>query len=511
MPLMTLNKKIVLISIGSIALSTALALLVQGYAIQSQGIELTHNTMRAAMISAESIRASVASLRGRHAFDEGGMLRQAAQTSDFRQSAYYDTVPTVAAWRSIEKVAQQEGFEFRIPSNHPRNPRNTPTSAEAAILEYLEKSGAPEYFKADRRSNSIVYARPIRLTDDCMFCHGDPATSPTHNGKDALGFVMENWHAGEIHGAFLLTAHLDEVDHVASAKAQADATRTTVLWMIPAALLIAAAFLFYSRRSIVRPLLQVVDVTHRSSVETSEASRQIAAASQSLAQSATEQASSLDFITATLKTVAEKSRHTADAAGDAKSVADRSRQAAQRGIEEIARMDSAMREIRASTQSVSTIAKTIDDVALKTNLLALNASVEAARAGAAGAGFAVVADEVRTLAQQSAAAAKQTTGLVTEALDRTVKGVEICSHTVDRLKEIEEQSKPLDRAVNVIASAAEEQRGEIERVTGSVAELNEAIQGVAANAEQSAAAATEMNAQSDQLRVAMEALTELIG
>ena len=508
---MTLNKKIVFISVASVALSTAVALSVQSYALRSQGIELTRDTMRAAVISAESIRAATSSLRARHAFQEAALLDQAKNTSDFHQSTLYDTVPVVSAWRSIERVARQEGFEFRVPKLHPRNPQNEPTPTEAAILETLEKTGAEEYFKVDRAANSIVYARPIRLTADCLGCHGDPASSPTHDGKDVLGFRMEGWHEGDIHGAFVLTAHLDQVDHVASARAQADATRTTLLWMLPAALLIVGAFLFYGRRSIIRPLLEVVETTHRASVETSEASRQIAAASQSLAENATEQAASLESINAALATVAEKSRSTAQAAGEAKSFADESSGAAQRGIEDIGRMDSAMGEIRIATQSVSRIAKTIDEVASKTNLLALNASVEAARAGAAGAGFAIVADEVRTLAQQSAQAAKETAALVGDALDRTVRGAEICGHAVDRLKQIEQCGKPLNKVVGVIAAAAAEQRGEIGRVTSSVSELNQAIQGVAANAEESAAAATEMNAQSEQLRNAMEALTRLVG
>lgn len=69
---------------------------------------------------------------------------------------------------------------------------------------------------------------------------------------------MEGWHAGEIHSAFVLSAHLDQVDHVASARAQSDAIRTTLLWMIPSGAFIAGAFFWYSRRSIIRPLLEVI-------------------------------------------------------------------------------------------------------------------------------------------------------------------------------------------------------------------------------------------------------------
>jgi methyl-accepting chemotaxis protein len=82
---------------------------------------------------------------------------------------------------------------------------------------------------------------------------------------------------------------------------------------------------------------------------------------------------------------------------------------------------------------------------------------------------------------------------------------------VSRLKEIEDRGKPLNHAVGAIASAAGEQRSNIERVTSSVAELNQATQGVASNAEQSAAAATELNAQSESLMDAIQALSLLVG
>jgi methyl-accepting chemotaxis protein len=175
------------------------------------------------------------------------------------------------------------------------------------------------------------------------------------------------------------------------------------------------------------------------------------------------------------------------------------------------RMDEAMSEIRTATQSVSRIIKTIDEVAFQTNILALNAAVEAARAGQAGSGFAAVADEVRSLAQRSAEAARETTTLVGNALERTTRGAAICSEVVARLKEIEDRGKPLNQAVGAIASAAGEQRANIERVTSSVAELSQATQGVAANAEQSAAAATQLNAQSEHLMDSIKALSVLVG
>jgi hypothetical protein len=78
----------------------------------------------------------------------------------------------------------------------------------------LENENTAEYFVVEEKTNEMVYARPIELTADCLVCHGDPATSASKNGKDLLGFRMEGWHAGDIHGAFVLRAKLDRVDAV---------------------------------------------------------------------------------------------------------------------------------------------------------------------------------------------------------------------------------------------------------------------------------------------------------
>ena len=508
---MTIDKKVILVATGTVALSTCMALYVQRMVIRSQGIELTRNTMRAAVIAAENIRTTMSSLQARRAFNEAELLTEAHRSSDFRQTLIYDSVPVVSAWKSIQKVAHKEGFEFRVPKRHARNSLNEPTIEEAAILDRLEKTGEEEYFEADRGSNLIVYARPIRLTADCLKCHGDPAASPTKDGRDALGFPMEGWKEGEIHGAFLLKAHLDQVDHVASAQALSDARRTTLLWMIPTGLLIAGAFFLYSRKAIIRPLWQVIETLEDSSSETSAASSQISAASQSLASSATEQAASLEHINGSLATITAKTRNAADGAKEAKTLTGRTSEAAVQATADMEKMKQAMDEIHMASREVAKIVKSIDEIAFQTNVLALNAAVEAARAGEAGAGFAVVADEVRSLAQRSANAAKETTTLVGNAIERTQRGVSICGLVTNRLSEIENRGKPLDEAVGSITAAADEQRSSVESVTASVAEMNSVTQGVAAHAEESASAAVELSAQAESLMEAIAHLSQLVG
>jgi hypothetical protein len=70
------------------------------------------------------------------------LLQAAKQSSDFRDTTRYRTVPVASAWQGIEKVAAEKGYEFRIPKNHPCNPKNQPTAEEAAILQKFESGDA---------------------------------------------------------------------------------------------------------------------------------------------------------------------------------------------------------------------------------------------------------------------------------------------------------------------------------------------------------------------------------
>src|SRR5215475_1962080 len=159
----TIAGKITVASLTAVAVCTGVALFVQSMAIHDQGIELTKNTMRAAVLAAENTRGSVSRLRTGRAFNEATLVQEARGAADFRQTDLYRTVPVVSAWNSIGDVARKEGFEFRVPKRRARNPVNEPTAEEAAILDSLEASHQEEYFVADRRANLIVYARPIRL------------------------------------------------------------------------------------------------------------------------------------------------------------------------------------------------------------------------------------------------------------------------------------------------------------------------------------------------------------
>src|ERR1019366_2286135 len=222
-------------------------LIVQRNTIRQQGIELTRNTMRAAVLEAENVRESVSAMNKHHAFDSAALFEEYKKSGDLRGSTLYGTIPVVAAWKAIDEAAKKEGYEFRVPKQEARNPKNNQTPEEAEILKQFDDGKLEEYFKVDAKRNEIVFARPIVLSGDCLVCHGDPKNSPTGDGKDLVGFPMENWAVGEVHGAFVLRSKLNRVDQVVRA-----GMMHTAMWIFPISVCIGIGFFFLNRQIIVR-------------------------------------------------------------------------------------------------------------------------------------------------------------------------------------------------------------------------------------------------------------------
>jgi len=174
-------------------------------------------------------------------------------------------------------------------------------------------------------------------------------------------------------------------------------------------------------------------------------------------------------------------------------------------------MTSAMGSISESANQIQHIIKTIEDIAFQTNLLALNAAVEAARAGEAGKGFAVVADEVRNLAQRSAASASETTSLIETTVGRIKNGVEIAERLGDCFKDIETGSNMVARLITEISNATNEQSIGVDQINTAVAQLDKVTQNNAADADTMARSASDLNTQSDTLNEQVSSLSLLVG
>ena len=504
---MKLGNKIIAAAVAAVVLTAGVGLVIQKNAIERQGLELTRDTMRTTIIAAENVRESISALGERGAFDRPKLLAEyRAGGEDLRKSTIYGTIPVVAAWNAAQKAATEQGFDFRVPKHKARNPKNLPTADETSILTVFEKDGAAEYFRADRATDTIVFARPVKLTQDCLACHGDPANSPTKDGKDIVGFEMENWKTGEVHGAFVLKTDFKRVD--ASVRG---AMLTTFGWMSGVAIAIVGAFYVMNQKLIVRPLDSAIGAIGSASAQTSSASGQISRASQSLAEGASEQAASLEETSASLEEVSSMIKRNADHTHTAKALAAETRSAADSGATGMVAMKGAMNDIKSSSDNIAKIIKTIDEIAFQTNILALNAAVEAARAGEAGMGFAVVAEEVRALAQRSANAAKETAASIEDSIQKSARGVGLCGSVEKSLLDIAEKVRQMESIVTEIANASSEQNRGIEQINTAVGEMDKVTQANAGSAEETASASEELSAQAAELNHSVNQLIALIG
>lgn len=247
----------------------------------------------------------------------------------------------------------------------------------------------------------------------------------------------------------------------------------------------------------------ISEITQSSNSIASGAS-EISQGNADLSQRTEEQASSIEETASTMEQMTSVVKQNADNARQANQLASSARQQAEKGGEVVGDAVRAMTEINSSSKKIEDIISVIDEIAFQTNLLALNAAVEAARAGEQGRGFAVVAGEVRSLAQRSAAAAKEIKTLIKDSVAKVDEGSRLVDASGKTLEEIVVASKKVSDIIAEIAAAGQEQAAGIDQINKAIAQLESVTQQNAALVEEAAAASESMAHQA-------ETLQELVG
>lgn len=261
---------------------------------------------------------------------------------------------------------------------------------------------------------------------------------------------------------------------------------------------------FATIRTSLNDILQNLNNTISQIVSSSEyvsgGAVQMSSVAQGLSQGAVEQTNAVEGLEQTMQEVAGRIRLTADNAGQAQKQAGEMGRQLTESNQKMQEMMVSMEKINSSSMEIGKIIKAIEDIASQTNILALNASVEAARVGAAGKGFAVVSGEVRSLAGKTAEASKSTAALIERSMATVEEGMQIAGVTAKQLQGAVAEAQRIVGTINDIATDARTQADAMGQIEGQISQISSVTQTNSATAQESSATSEQLSNQAGLLR-----------